>query len=58
MNPEETERVLRQMLERDPEHLKEFDAHNEVDFAYTVNGVSQSKAITREVFRTPGTVCQ
>ena len=27
-------------------------------FAYTVNGVSQVKAITREVFVTPGTVCQ
>ena len=27
-------------------------------FAYTVNGVSQSKAITREVFQNPGTVCQ
>ena len=27
-------------------------------FAYTVNGVSQVKAITREVFVSPGTVCQ
>ena len=27
-------------------------------FAYTVNGVSQAKAITRQVFRPPGTVCQ
>src|SRR5512135_1154875 len=27
-------------------------------FAYTVNGVSQAKAITREVFVSPGTVCQ
>ncbi len=27
-------------------------------FAYTVNGVSQAKAITREVFTSPGTVCQ
>jgi len=26
-------------------------------FAYTVNGVAQTKAITREVFRAPGTVC-
>jgi hypothetical protein len=31
---------------------------NQATFAYTVNGVSQSKQITREVFRTPGTVCQ
>src|SRR6266511_3975250 len=27
-------------------------------FAYTVNGVSQTKAVTREVFTNPGTVCQ
>ena len=27
-------------------------------FAYTVNGVSQAKAITREVFVSPGTFCQ
>jgi hypothetical protein len=26
-------------------------------FAYTVNGVAQTKAITREVFVSPGTVC-
>ena len=27
-------------------------------FVYTLNGVSQTKALTRFVFRTPGTVCQ
>jgi hypothetical protein len=27
-------------------------------FAYTVNGVAQSKSITRQVFRAPGTRCQ
>jgi hypothetical protein len=27
-------------------------------FSYSVNGVAQSKAITRNVFRAPGTVCQ
>ena len=27
-------------------------------FAYTVNGISQTKAVTREVFANPGTVCQ
>ena len=31
---------------------------NDATFAYSVNGVSQSKAITRQVFRAPGTVCQ
>ena len=27
-------------------------------FAYSVNGIEQTKAITREVFAPPGTVCQ
>ena len=31
---------------------------NSAIFAYTVNGVSQTKTITRQIFRTPGTVCQ
>jgi hypothetical protein len=31
---------------------------NNATFAYTVNGISQHKAITREVFAAPGTVCQ
>ena len=35
-----------------------FGDGNSATFAYTVNGVSQSKAITRQVFREPGTVCQ
>ena len=35
-----------------------FSDGNDASFAYTVNGVSQVKAITREVFQTPGTVCQ
>ena len=30
---------------------------NDAMFAYTVNGVSQTKSITRQVFRAPGTVC-
>jgi predicted dienelactone hydrolase len=31
---------------------------NSATFAYTVNGVSQVKTITREIFRASGTVCQ
>ncbi len=31
---------------------------NAATFAYTVNGVARSKAITRQVFRPPGTVCR
>jgi len=27
-------------------------------FSYTVNGVTQTKAITREIFAPPGTICQ
>jgi hypothetical protein len=30
---------------------------NNATFAYTVNGIAQAKAITREVFTAPGTVC-
>ena len=35
-----------------------FSDANNGTFAYTVNGVSQTKAVTREVFTNPGTVCQ
>ena len=34
-----------------------FTDGNHATFAYTVNGVAQSKAITRQVFAAPGTVC-
>ncbi|HZP85814.1 MAG TPA: hypothetical protein VFB54_03275 [Burkholderiales bacterium] len=34
-----------------------FSDGNNAAFAYTVNGVSQAKAITREIFVAPGTVC-
>lgn len=35
-----------------------FSDGNNASFAYTVNGVSQPKPITREIFHAPGTVCQ
>jgi len=35
-----------------------FSDGNNATFAYTVNGISQNKAITREIFAAPGTVCQ
>jgi hypothetical protein len=35
-----------------------FASGNSANFEYTVNGVTQSKAIVRQVFRAPGTVCQ
>ena len=31
---------------------------NHATFAYTVDGISQSKSITREIFAAPGTVCR
>jgi serine protease len=31
---------------------------NAASFAYTVNGITQTKSIVREVFRSPGTMCQ
>ncbi len=34
-----------------------FTDGNSATFAYTVNGISQAKPITRQVFRPPGTVC-
>jgi hypothetical protein len=34
-----------------------FTDGNSGTFAYTVNGVSQIKAVTREVFTNPGTIC-
>jgi hypothetical protein len=35
-----------------------FSDGNNASFAYTVNGVSQVKPITRQVFQSPGTVCR
>jgi hypothetical protein len=35
-----------------------FTDGNDATFAYTVNGVSQTKPITREILQSPGTVCQ
>jgi hypothetical protein len=35
-----------------------FSDGNTATFTYTVNGITQSKTITREVFTAPGTVCQ
>jgi len=35
-----------------------FTDGNTGTFGYTVNGVTQTKAITREIFVSPGTVCQ
>jgi hypothetical protein len=34
-----------------------FTDGNSGRFSYTVNGVTQTKAITRQVFNLPGTIC-
>jgi hypothetical protein len=34
-----------------------FTDGNTASFAYTVNGVAQTKAITREILQSPGTTC-
>jgi hypothetical protein len=35
-----------------------FVTGNSATFAYTVNGISQSKSIAREILVAPGTLCQ
>jgi len=35
-----------------------FDDGNAATLAYTLNGISQSKPITRQIFKGPGTVCR
>jgi hypothetical protein len=35
-----------------------FTDGNHATFTYTVNAVTQTKQITRQIFRAPGTVCR
>jgi hypothetical protein len=35
-----------------------FTNGNAGTFAYVINGIAQSKPITRAIFRAPGTLCQ
>jgi twitching motility protein PilT len=53
MRPEDTYEVLRQMLGRDPDKLREFDDENEVDFAYAVEGLARFRV---NAFRQRGSV--
>jgi twitching motility protein PilT len=52
LGPQDTERVLREML-TDPERLAEFERENEVDFAYSVAGLSRFRV---NAFRQRGSV--
>jgi twitching motility protein PilT len=53
MTPEETERVLRDMLASHGDRLAEFDRNNEVDFAYSVEGLARFRV---NAFRQRGSV--
>jgi twitching motility protein PilT len=53
MAPEDTDAVLREMLQSDPEKLREFDADNEVDFAYAVEDLARFRI---NAFRQRGSV--
>ncbi len=53
MQPEDTDAVLREMLGSDPEKLREFDAENEVDFAYAVEDLARFRI---NAFRQRGSV--
>jgi twitching motility protein PilT len=53
MTPEETERVLREMLASHGDRLAEFDRQNEVDFAYSVEGLARFRV---NAFRQRGSV--
>ncbi len=53
MRPEDTDRVLREMLSADPDKLREFDTENEVDFAYAVENLARFRV---NAFRQRGSV--
>jgi len=51
--PADTERVLRQMLADHSDKMAAFDAHNEIDFSYTVDGLARFRV---NAFRQRGSV--
>jgi twitching motility protein PilT len=53
MRPEDTYRVLREMLRTDADKLREFDDDSEVDFAYAVEGLARFRV---NAFRQRGSV--
>jgi twitching motility protein PilT len=53
MRPDETERVLREMLADHADKVAEFDRENEVDFAYSVEGLARFRV---NAFRQRGSV--
>ncbi len=53
MRPEDTEGVLRQMLADNHDKMAEFDQENEVDFAYSVEGLARFRV---NAFRQRGSI--
>jgi twitching motility protein PilT len=53
LTPEDTERVLRQMLGNHPEKLQSFDTENEIDFSYSIENLSRSRV---NAFRQRGSI--
>ena len=52
LTPDDTERVVREMLAPHPEKLSEFETDNEVDFSYAVEGLARFRV---NAFRQRGT---
>jgi twitching motility protein PilT len=53
LKPADTDRVVREMLAAHPEKLAEFEANNEIDFSYTVDGLARFRV---NAFRQRGSV--
>jgi twitching motility protein PilT len=53
LGPEDTERVLREMLSGQPVKLEEFETSGEVDFSYAVEGLARFRV---NAFRQRGTI--
>jgi twitching motility protein PilT len=53
LRPEDTERVLRQMLSEHPDKLQAFYTENEIDFSYSVENLSRFRA---NAFRQRGSI--
>jgi twitching motility protein PilT len=53
LKPEDTERLLREMLGAQPRKIEEFETDNEVDFSYAIEGLARFRV---NAFRQRGTV--
>jgi twitching motility protein PilT len=53
LRPEDTERVLRQMLADHPDKLQAFDTENEIDFSYSIENLSRFRV---NAFRQRGSI--